>query len=182
MTAFISFLNIFADYCVQHPFLSGIFAGLLLILFLELLFSIIRIFFFPKRLKEISYDMEGGKVSIRVSAVADLIRAAGMEFPELSIIKTLIRRKHGKTVLHIILDYEIGRRAFQDVSAEFRKRINDILLNSFGIPGIGDIEISLRNTTGSSTASHPDAEKQDEKAVCSGMEEDVSLPADLHQF
>ena len=182
MTSFISFIGIFADYCARHPFLSGICAGLILVLLLDILLSIIRLCFLPKRIKEISYDAEGGKISIRAAAVADLISSVGMEFSELSIVKTVILKKHGKPVLHVVLDYEIGGRTFQSAASDFQKRAADAIRETFGISDIKEIEVSMRNTIGDS-ASHSSSENKDEETDNRNEPEDI-FPhhTDLNQF
>lgn len=158
------------DYYGEHMFLSGIWAGLLLVLMIYLILLLLRLFFLPKRVSVISYATEHGAISIRASAISDLIRSVGMDFQELSIAKSVLLRKRGKTYLRVFLDYRAGARSFQSVVSDFQKRVFEALAESFAITEIRHVEVAMRGIYGKPEPHRTHDEKQEQD----GEEDTVS--------
>ena len=99
------------------------------------------------RLRNISFDSEGGAVSISVNAVSDFIRKLGDEFGAVISLEPKIRSE--KDLISIDLDVKIqtGTR-IPELSQLLQDRVRESIRDGLGIIEVREIKVHIREIVG----------------------------------
>jgi len=99
------------------------------------------------KMRAISFDSEGGMVSISVNAVCDFIRKLGDEFESVKNIDPKIHSK--KEMLHIDLHLKvrIGTR-IPELSAQLQHRVRESIRENLGIVDVREIKVNISEIVG----------------------------------
>ena len=105
------------------------------------------------RLRNISFDSEGGAVSISVNAVSDFIRKLGDEFGAVINLEPRIRSE--KDLISIDLDVKIqtGTR-IPELSQLLQDRVRESIRDGLGIVEVREIKVHIREIVGAPPPSH----------------------------
>ncbi len=136
---------------IQESPLSGIGIGLILVLI-----GLIYLGTFGparQRSRTISFDSEGGAVSISVNAVSDFIRKLGDEFGAVISLEPRIRSE--KDLISIDLDVKIqtGTR-IPELSQLLQDRVRESIRDGLGIVEVREIKVHIREIVGAPPPSH----------------------------
>jgi len=136
---------------IQGSPLAGIGIGLILVLI-----GLIYLGTFGSarpRLRNISFDSEGGAVSISVNAVSDFIRKLGDEFGAVISLEPRIRSE--KDLISIDLDVKIqtGTR-IPELSQLLQDRVRESVRDGLGIVEVREIKVHIREIVGAPPPSH----------------------------
>lgn len=123
-----------------HSRLGGLCAGTALIC-VSVLYALSAM---PRRSRGqfLSYDGEGGTVSISTDAIADYITKLAVEFP--SVVRMRTRVLPGRRSIDVFVTIRIkGGPEIHEACELLQKRIRESLSSGLGISEIGRVEVSI---------------------------------------
>jgi len=100
-----------------------------------------------KKMKTISFDSEGGVVSISVSAVCDFIRKLGDEFESVKNIEPKLRSEKEMVSIDLNLKVRTGTR-IPELSAQLQARVRESIREGLGIVDVREIKVNISEIVG----------------------------------
>ncbi len=143
--------GVFGAFYVSENRMNGSMFGGILLLF-ALLYLVTLTSRRPK-FRTISFNFEGGTVSISVNAVSDFIRKLGDEFGAVISLEPRIRSE--KDLISIDLDVKIqtGTR-IPELSQLLQDRVRESIRDGLGIVEVREIKVHIREIVGAPPPSH----------------------------
>ena len=100
-----------------------------------------------KKMRVISFDSEGGTVSISVSAVCDFIRKLGDEFESIKNIEPKLRSEKDMVNIDLNLKVRTGTR-IPELSAQLQNRVRESIREGLGIVDVREIKVNISEIVG----------------------------------
>ena len=140
-----SFLHFFSGAegtAFQYGYLTGAAVSILVLILLFLLFFLLRS---QSKCKGVLLSSAGGSLYISASAIADLVKSAERDFPELQILKTVLTEKKDFHTLELRVNFppEEGTNPLPAIADALREKIFAKLKDTFGIESIKEINIEV---------------------------------------
>ncbi len=123
----------------NRPLAGGIGIALLLLAVVYLLSGIPR----RKQQKYLSFDGEGGTVSISTDAIADYIARLAGEFPTIEKMKPEVIPARNTIDVHVYIQIKDGPE-IHEACELLQKRIREVLAGSLGINDVRKVEVSVK--------------------------------------
>jgi uncharacterized alkaline shock family protein YloU len=123
----------------NRPLAAGIGIALLLLAVIYLLSGIPR----RKQQKYLSFDGEGGTVSISTEAIADYVARLAGEFPTIVRMKPEVIPARNTIDIHVYIQIKDGPE-IHEACELLQKRIREVLAGSLGINDVRKVEVSVR--------------------------------------
>ncbi len=117
---------------------------------LMVLVSLLHLFTFAprrKKTKTISFDTEGGIVSISVNAVCDFIQKLGDEFESVKNIDPKLHSEKDMVSIELNLKVRTGTR-IPELSAQLQNRVRESVREGLGIVDVHEIKINISEIVG----------------------------------
>lgn len=154
MNHFKEFIDLFKKYFEftgvtewEAGFRSGAFFAISILLFLIVLFFLLRVIIFRKhQLRQIELDSEKGKYIISSAAVADLLSRKVSEIPEVSLLKIKlfpVRNKKCQIVMHINYLPQEGADNLKDLVTKLQEGALAVLSEVFGITNVDSVSVCV---------------------------------------
>ena len=131
-------------FAFQCGYLTGALVALIFVLVLGLLLTVLRC---PHRARGVLLPSAHGRILISATAIADLVKSVGTEFPAIEILKVGFyhdRRKTLRLTIAVSFPYNPDGDSIVNVSENFETRLLDALQHNLGVENIGIIEINVR--------------------------------------
>ena len=100
-----------------------------------------------KKMKTISFDSEGGTVSISVNAVCDFVRKLGDEFESVKNIDPKLRSEKDMVCIDLNLKVRTGTR-IPELSAQLQNRVRESVRDGLGIVDVHEIKVNITEIVG----------------------------------
>ena len=128
-------------FAFQCGYLTGAMVALIFVLVLGLLLAVLRC---PRRARGVALASDHGMILISATAIADLVKSVGAEFPALDILKVGLYHDRKKALrLAVAVSFPYGESILA-VAAGFKTRLLAALEHNLGIENIRNIEIDVR--------------------------------------
>ena len=142
---FKSFLQFFSGAegtAFQYGYLAGAAVSVLVLI---LLFFLILLLRSQAKCKGVLLSSSGGSLYISASAIADLVKSAEKDFPELQILKTVLTEKKDFHTLELRVNFppEEGTSPLPVIADSLREKIFAKLKDTFGIESVREINIEV---------------------------------------
>jgi len=99
------------------------------------------------RMRTISFDSEGGAVSISVNAVSDFIRKLGDEFGAVISLEPRIRSEKDLISIDLNVKIQTGTR-IPELSQLLQDRVRESIRDGLGIVEVREIKVHIREIVG----------------------------------
>ena len=96
-----------------------------------------------RRQKYLSFDAEGGTVSISTTAIAEYVARVGGEFPSIVRMKPEVIPGKNSIDIHAYVQIKDGPD-IQEVCELLQKRIREVLAGSLGITEVRTVQVSVK--------------------------------------
>ena len=129
-----------SDNSFQAPVMGGIIV----------LFALLRVATIAPRRKKtrsISFDTEGGSVSISVTAVCDFIKKLGDEFEAIKSIDPKVRSEKDMVSFDLNLKVRAGAR-IPELSTRLQSRVREGIREGLGIVDVREIKVNIAEIVG----------------------------------
>ena len=100
-----------------------------------------------KKMKTISFESEGGGVSISVNAVCDFIRKLGDEFESVKNIDPKLRAEKDMVSIDLNLKVRAGTR-IPELSTQLQTRVRESVREGLGIVDVHEIKVNISEIVG----------------------------------
>ncbi len=108
----------------------------------------------PKtKVRQLSFDSEGGAVSIDVSAVSDFIRKIGDEFGAVISMDPKIQSKKDLIIIDLNVNVHTGTR-IPELSQLLQERVRESVRDGLGIVEVREVKVHVREIVGAPPPSH----------------------------
>ena len=131
-------------FAFQCGYLTGAMVALIFVLVLGLLLAVLRC---PRRARGMALASDHGRILISATAIADLVKSVGAEFPALDILKVRLyhdRKKALRLAVAVSFPYNPDGESILAVADGFKSRLLAALKHNLGIENIRNIEIDVR--------------------------------------
>ena len=131
-------------FAFQCGYLTGAMVALIFVLVLGLLLTVLR---GSRRARGVALASAHGRILISATAISDLVKSVGTEFPALEILKVGLYHDRKKTLrlsIAVSFPYNPDGESIVTVSENFKTRLLDVLKHNLGIENIQNIEIDVR--------------------------------------
>ena len=147
---FLGFFNIKPERLeeiLRSDFNCGYIAALSTVAAILLLFLLLRfilwLFFRTRRCGIVVVPSENGELTVTRNAVESVVRDEVESFPQIYLRKLLLFRRGGVYRLKLFCRFERGAEGMPDIASRIRTRLNEVMLQQFGIDSIKDISICV---------------------------------------
>ncbi len=128
----------------ERGFYSALVLAVLIFFLLFLLCLIVKLIFRKPAVPGVTLMREDGDIFISRNAIFTAVRNLERDFPELEIMKVVMKRnRHKDLELVITLLYDAKDASFDAVAGLFKQRVFTMLEKSFGIDSVKSVSINL---------------------------------------
>ncbi len=100
-----------------------------------------------KKMRSISFDSDGGAISISVSAVCDFIKKLGDEFESVKSIDPKLHSEKDMVSIDLNLKVRTGTR-IPELSTQLQNRVRESVRDGLGIVDIREIKVNISEIVG----------------------------------
>ncbi|MBQ9500728.1 MAG: hypothetical protein IJU70_01085 [Lentisphaeria bacterium] len=147
---FLGFFNIRperVDEILRSDFNCGYIAAISTVALVLLLFLLLRFVFWlifrTKRCGSVVVPSENGDLIVTRNAVEAVVREEVESFPQIYLRKLLLFRRGNTYLLKLFCRFERGAEGMPDIAGRIRTRLNEVMLQQFGIDSIREVSICI---------------------------------------
>jgi len=147
---FLGFFNITPeklDKILQSDFNCGYIAAISTVAVVLLLFLLLRfvlwLIFRTRRCGMVVVPSENGDLTVTRNAVEAVVREEVESFPQIYLRKLLLFRRGNTYLLKLFCRFERGAEGMPDLAGRIKTRLNEVMLEQFGIDSIREISICV---------------------------------------
>jgi len=147
---FLEFFNITPerlDEILRNDFNCGYIAAISTVAVILLLFLLLRfvlwLFFRTRRCGMVVVPSENGDLIVTRNAVEAVVRGEVETFSQIYLRKLLLFRRGNSYQLKLFCRFERGAEGMPDLASRIKTRLNEVMLQQFGIDSIRDISICV---------------------------------------
>ena len=133
-------------------FRCGAFTAISTILFIIVLFALLRLLFFRKRqLRQLEIDGEKGKYIIATAAVADLLASRMAVFQDITLLKTKVfpgRNKKCQIIMYVNYRPVEDAENLQSLISKLQDTALEALANVFGVTTVESVSVCVTRANG----------------------------------
>ncbi|NKB22981.1 MAG: alkaline shock response membrane anchor protein AmaP [Kiritimatiellae bacterium] len=115
----------------------------------------------PRGEQFLSFDNEGGSVSITLKAVSDFLGRLTEEFAAVSSLKPIVRVVNQQLDIRIDLKVKAGTKILE-LCQVLQSRVREIVQDNLGFSDVHNVAVNVRDIVGVVSVSEPVPQKPDE--------------------